>query len=359
MGGWVLATPTKGLGPQTSRTMSAHTPESTSLGGDAGVTLRKATPQDLFNLPLYEHHLVIDIRSAEEYARGHIATAVSYPNLSLECPEEEREKSLVKFIRSYVKEYQRPENPSPVVLYGSERPECVFHAEWLAGRLTQLQKDRKMVVKFEPPKEQEVGEPFNHFEHFCLTIADRAQEIWILEGGYDAFQLEYEFLCGDVDFTAMFPLPHQISKNLLLGTRMVPLTKDCLSKLQISHIILSEYQNVNWKELQGIEVLRCSVQEFGPQDMFPCWSACTEFITEAVATSPNARIMVILFGRSRSTSVIIAYLIKALRMHFEDAWKFVCSKCWHRIDRSLIYEDQLRVWEQTETASIAYEDKQL
>ena len=73
-------------------------PEESSL-------LRKVTPEDLFNLPLYEHHLMIDTQPLEEYTRGNIATAVSYPSLGLNCSEEEREKSLILFVKKYIKEY--------------------------------------------------------------------------------------------------------------------------------------------------------------------------------------------------------------------------------------------------------------
>ena len=217
------------------------------------VNLRKVTPEDLFNLPLYEHHLVIDTRPQEEYTRGHIATAVSYPSLGLNCSEEEREKSLILFIKKYIKEYFRPENPSPIVVYGSEQPDCQLHAEWLARRLDMLQKDRKMVAKFDSQSAEETytdtdDKPFNHFEHFCLTIADRAHEIWILDGGYEAFCSEYEFLCGDIDFGSMFPLPYQITKNIFLGTHVMLLTKSCLK-------IVSEHQSIDWTELEGISVL--------------------------------------------------------------------------------------------------------
>ena len=320
-----------------------------------GSILRKVTPEDLFNLPLYEHHLVIDTRSQEEYSQGHIATAVSYPSPDLDCSEEEKERSLVAFIKSYIKEYFRPENPSPIVVYGSEQPDCQLHAEWLATRLEMLQKDRRMIAKFDSQTKEDtyVEHPFNYFEHFCLTIADRAHEIWILEGGYNAFRSEYEFLCGKIEFNSMFPLPHRISKNLFLGTRWMTLTKDCLSKLQITHMIVSEYQKIDWNELEDISVLRCSVQDINSQNMFPCWTACTEFISEAISAK-SGRILVVLFGRSRSTSVVIAYLIKALKMNFDNAWQYVCSKCWHLIDRSLVYEDQLRTWERMESTAISH-----
>ena len=255
--------------------------------------------------------------------------------------------------------------------------------------------------------------PFDYFQHFCHTIADGAKEIWILDDGYEAFKKEYPFLCGHVDWSSMFPLPHQVNRNLFLGTRVFPLEKDCLRKLEITHVIVSEFQKINWRELDGISVLRCSVKDENDQPMLPCWKACYQFITEAIATtvtlnekqtedpgsklpnladlrisssscqstSPTAsssedapllesadgsesvvstplkrpravRILVLLHGRSRSSSVILAYLIKACRMKFSEAWTFLCSKCWHIIDRSLVYVDQLKLWEQTELAAV-------
>ena len=95
--------------------------------------------------------------------------------------EAEREKQLIDFIQSYVKQYMRPENPSPVLLYGDNTSESLFHCQWLAGRLERIQKERKSVSCY-VPQTVSVEEPgFDYFEHFCLTIADSAKEIWIVE----------------------------------------------------------------------------------------------------------------------------------------------------------------------------------
>lgn len=335
------------------------------------------------------------------------------------------------------------------------------HIDWLASKLEQLQKDRKILAKVDKDPSEDISErefddavedkPFDYFQHFCHTIADRAKEIWILDDGYEAFKQEYPFLCGHVDWNALFPLPHQVNHNLFLGTRVFPLKKDCLKKLGITHVILSQRQKINWRELDGISVLRCAVKDENDQAMLPCWKACYQFITEALSgthsgdqpttdgqdstvdlnsdsrdvndgkttkdndetellsnmadlkistlshqqPSPDAmdlggegrnaasnvssatttleqeegestdtnsasasesvhgvRILVLLHGRSRSSSVILAYLIKSRRMGFGQAWTFLCSKCWHIIDRSLVYVDQLKLWEQTELAAI-------
>lgn len=238
--------------------------------------LRQVSPEQLFNLPLYEHHLVIDIRSAERFAAGRIATAVSFPSPALHCPEEERERGLAAFARAYARDYLRPENPNPVVIYGDDSAEDVLHAEWLAGRLQRLRAERKTVARLDKEEGREGGGrsgvvveetdgQLDFLEYFCLTIADKAQELWILEGGYDAFYTEYPFLCGHVEFGDMFPLPHQISRQLFLGTRVFPLTKDALSKLKITHVIVSDFQDVDWEQLEGVTVLRCAVKDSNTQ----------------------------------------------------------------------------------------------
>ena len=268
------------------------------------------------------------------------------------CSEEEREKQLIQFIRLYVREYMRPENPSPILLYGDDTPETAFHAEWLARRMELIQRERKSVSKYEPP-ESNVSiddDRFNHFEHFCVTIADRAKEIWTLDCSYQEFEREYGFLCGHVDFMDMFPLPHRISKHLFLGSRVILLTKKVLATLEVTHMIVSKHQDLDWSELQDIAVLTCDVKDINSQEMKECWTASVQFISEAELI--GGRVLVMLFGRSRSTSVVLAYLVKALKLRLDDAWKVLHSKCWHLIDRTLAFEDQLVEWEKTHLAAI-------
>ena len=82
---------------------------SVEKGGEpaAGGILRHIDVERLFNLPLYEHHLVIDARPASDYSSGHIVSAVSYPSPPCPSTDLEREKTLIKFIKGYVKEYFR------------------------------------------------------------------------------------------------------------------------------------------------------------------------------------------------------------------------------------------------------------
>ena len=75
----------------------------------------------------------------------------------------------------------RPENPSPILLYGDNTEESRFHTEWLAKRLEKIRLERKTVALYVPDEVLVEDPRFDHFEQFCLTIADRAKEIWILE----------------------------------------------------------------------------------------------------------------------------------------------------------------------------------
>jgi hypothetical protein len=308
--------------------------------------LREVGPDEVFNLPLYEHHLVIDLRPSQMYSQGHMATAVSFPRPPLECVEADREIQLIEFVRSYVREFMRPENPSPILLYGDDTADTKFHAEWLAARLGAMQRERKTVATYAPEELATVSieDPrFDYFEHFCLTIADHAKEIWILRCSYEEFAAKYGFLCGDVDFETMDPLPHRISEHIFLGSRVIPLTKKALSTLGITHMIVSKHQELDWAELHDLSVLTCDVRDCNSQAMMECWTASVQFIREAELR--GGRVLVMLFGRSRSTSIVLAYLIMNRGLSLCEAWQVVHSKCWHLIDKSLAFEDQLREWE--------------
>ena len=66
-------------------------------------------------------------------------------------------------------------------------------------------------------------------------------------------------------------------------------------------MIVSQHQDLNWDELQDISVLTCNVHDCNSQAMMECWTASVRFISE-VEASPSCRVLVMLFGRSRSTT---------------------------------------------------------
>ena len=108
-------------------------------------------------------------------------------------------------------------------------------------------------------------------------------------------------------------------------------------------MIVSKHQPLDWAELQDLSVLTCDVKDSNTQAMMECWTASVKFINEV--ESANGRVLVMLFGRSRSASIVLAYLVMAKNQSLEKAWEVIHSKCWHLIDRTLAYEGQLREWE--------------
>lgn len=163
------------------------------------VRFKVVSPVQVFNLPLYEHHLVIDTRTEEEYQQGHIVSAVHYPSWSPTLSNEEQDASLLKFIHKVIDECLRPENPDPVVIYGTGDDACV-QAKWLAKRLETLKKDRLSVATTTSTASKQ-SEKFDPVEYFCLTIADKTKEVWLLGGGtVRLFVRQFNFH-RDVTFT--------------------------------------------------------------------------------------------------------------------------------------------------------------
>jgi len=187
----------------------------------------------------------------------------------------------------------RPENPNPILIYGDSKQELSqAHSEWLVKKLQVLHSGRRALCPVggsdsegDAAASQEDSPRSNYFDQFCDLLADHTTEIWHMRGSYADFQQEYDFLCGQVDFSSMFPLPHQINDFLFLGSRVVPLERSTLSQLGISHLIVSDRQVLKWEGLQGIEVLRCSVEESNSQDMRACWEASCGFIDAAISHS--------------------------------------------------------------------------
>ena len=303
--------------------------------------MRTVPAKDVFNLPLYEHYLVIDTRAKEAYEQGHVATAISYPCPPQSSTEEDREKSLYLFAKSYANVYLRPENPNPVVIYGGCTEEETVHAKWLVHKLSLLQKARKAVTipcETEPSYDDE----FHPLERFCQAVAYNVKEVWLLEGGYEAFLREYDFLCGDIAFESMLPAPHHVTRELFLGSRVIPLTQDYLRRMRITHMIVSSYQQLDWDQLSDIAILKCAIQDRNTENMLPCWEASCQFIDEVVQS--GGRVLVILHGRSRSASIVFAYLMRKRLATVDEAWEILARNCWHLIDRSMVYEEQLHEW---------------
>ena len=67
------------------------------------------------------------------------------------------------------------------------------------------------------PTPNKQSEKFDAAEYFCLTVADKTREVWLLEGGYDAFCKQYDCLCSNLTVAEMSPLPYHVIDHIYLG----------------------------------------------------------------------------------------------------------------------------------------------
>jgi hypothetical protein len=311
-----------------------------------GITLKNVSPVQVFNLPLYEHHLVLDARPKESFEKGTIVSSVSFPAPPVDTTEKERELCLVAFIIKLVGECSSPDNASPVVIYGENTEAYRTHVSWLSGRLSKLKHSKLTIAMISGDLNLEPTDDatFDPLEYFCNTIASRTTELWNIEGGFESFQAKYSYLCGTESFGDMLPIPYEITPNIYLGSRAMVFDKDTMTRLGITHFVgANQDRKVDWDGLLGVTTLKCAVQDVNYQQMTECWEAVTMFISEALKYNSEAKVLIYLWGRSRSSSAIMAYLIRAQRYSLDDAQAYVRGIC-SKIDPSLIYYDQLVDW---------------
>ena len=96
------------------------------------------------------------------------------------------------------------------------------------------------------------------------------------------------------------------------------------------------------RNIPGVNYLFCDVPDSNDGDKSACWDACIRFIDEAMAASGGAcRILIHLYGRSRSAAVAVAYLIS--KGYTYDRAMGVVLACSNKIDRKLMNSFQLRI----------------
>ena len=151
--------------------------------------VKKVDADCLFNMPLFEHHLVIDTRCSEEYAAGHITTAVSLPAPSdaAELCDDAKEALLASFVVGLVEEGLSPENISPIVLYNGENSAGAEPLEpftwWVVERLMQLKSNRPLQLATVNPAAPtgvtvlESGDDYEPVLEFSNRLRDFGEEV--------------------------------------------------------------------------------------------------------------------------------------------------------------------------------------
>jgi hypothetical protein len=296
------------------------------------------TADKLFNLPLYEVYLVIDCRNSINYDESHIASAFNYPPPKEGCGL----KSLYKLF-AYMSNNCSHERWNPLVLYGDSDPQVIAHMKRFVESLKELIDNP---IAYENPDSPDS-------ELFYNNIVNKVSNLWVLEGGFEAFQHQYGFQClpalihtvrsDPCGASLMRPTPHHIShegNGIFIGSRAIEWTPDYLSAIQVSAIVTdpkNRLQFGNMHEEASLLFFVCSISndEDGSAEnqQVSIWSqdrlgalfdGASEFIQSAVLA--RQRVLVQLNGRSHSAALVIAWYMRYQGMDF-DAAKAILQGC--------------------------------
>jgi rhodanese-related sulfurtransferase len=197
--------------------------------------VKDVSADKVYNLPLFESYLVIDVRKQEEYLKEHIATAVPFPIVD-QTDTQQLEDNFAKLIVFVVKDGV-PERLSPIILYGDDTQDSVDQIKWLTDRFSRLQHAHIALQNFLDLISDD------HFLNHLADFQERlsSSKIWIIQGGYVAFRTNFPLLCG-ANPAADTPLPCKIADGLFLGARGVfgklSLDRETFRSLGIQHIIV-------------------------------------------------------------------------------------------------------------------------
>ena len=329
------------------------------------------SPADVFNLPLFSYFFVLDVRPHAAYVAGHCHGAFNLPppssgSFGTAGTDDTREHDLLVLLRAIIEQGMSPDHVTPVVLIGDPTdPASVGMAAWLSNRLARLK--TALPAAAAPPAAAADGLPqLDEFLQSSLTrllhaLSQPTTEVWWLTGGAEAFAAAFPsevttggWLEPDV---ASGPVPRSITPQLLLGSRNAPADAALLATFGVTHVICAAADSfVPFSIIDepvpansDVVYLRCSVTDSNAQDMGPCFRAAASFIDAAIAG--GGTVLVQLHGRSRSASVVLAWMILQMpgSLGFDAALRSledICKMRYHggssAFDRSLMYEPQLR-----------------
>ena len=307
----------------------------------------RVSPRDVFNLPIFEFYWIIDLRPEASFVKGHICSAFSFPCDTLPPSTENRSQLLASFIHSQLETGLLPmENYSPVVLYGDESPVCSEAISWMVEQLQLLKHSKTQLTLHIPdvPTNADYSNERSRFQKFIEQIVNRTSSVWVLEGGYSAFQRKYPFLCCLSSIMDLYPLPHEIADQVYMGSRPMNLQR-CLKDLRITHLIISSEKyhklvsQAGPESVCNVKILNIKIEDFTEQNVLQLWKACHEFINSAVL-SPHNSVLILFEGRSRSASIVVSWLVASRGYAIHTAVEYVTSVA-PAVDTSLIFSSYL------------------
>lgn len=161
--------------------------------------------------------------------------------------------------------------------------------------------------------------------------ANVAGEVLILSSGFDAFYERFPFMCSEQCIQSNWERKRivaypsaVINDKLYQGKGEQATNKKVLDDLKITHIINITKEHPN-KFGDDIVYLRLALEDESKTDLKKHFEVTCEFITKALKKNGVVFVHCNL-GVSRSSTVVLAYLMKTQRISLSDALTFLKSR---------------------------------
>jgi len=159
-----------------------------------------------------------------------------------------------------------------------------------------------------------------------LTEYAQLKEIFVLEGGFQAFFQEFPFCCkGHEKYEVDKAYPSQILPYLYLGGEICSTDLSVLKNLNIKRIINVTSTSKNLFENNSenkVEYLRVAIEDSYDSQIGTHFAKCTEFIDSA-KNEKSSILVHCQAGLSRSPTIVIAYIMQTMSLSLDDSLTFV------------------------------------
>eukprot|EP00004_Rigifila_ramosa_P014729 TRINITY_DN3372_c0_g1_i6.p1 TRINITY_DN3372_c0_g1~~TRINITY_DN3372_c0_g1_i6.p1 ORF type:complete len:301 (+),score=55.29 TRINITY_DN3372_c0_g1_i6:1-903(+) len=260
--------------------------------------LKTASPDDIFNFPLYEAPLCLDLRPKSAFDR---LTIIGARNIPLPVVD-----AKVAHVASLLSEELRencPDTLRRVIVYG-DGPEI---GSVVAAVLSPALAAAVGTVRHPPAQ----------------------AELMLLVQGFAAFSTAYPFLCAPGDSAdagiQQIAYPSLVTRQprpLFLGSSFQLSTSATITNLKISHIVNAAVE-CPCVFPEQVTYLALGLVDSNTQPLDEAIPKALSFITAAMA-QPDAVVAVHCHqGRSRSAAIVIAWLMHATGGSYEEALAIV------------------------------------
>lgn len=306
------------------------------------VVVEQCSPEDVFNLPLFEGYLVIDPRQGEcrRSVRTALPAAPSFAASDAGGPA----GGWLAWATAMADCFSHERKGTVVVLGGEPG------AEALAASLgAYLQEAEDAGAPTAPPAPAPAPAP----PAASWTAADTAREvlgslrrycrrILVCRGGTDAVLAAFPVLGSDWEGLD-YPTAAHIAPGVLLGSRAVPWDlRHLMTGQGVTHAVVAASAAADVAAaVPDIRLIVVDADDGDDTNMAPVWLHACAQIEAVVAT--GGRVMVSLFGRSRSASIVLAWLARAHGISAAMAAQLLRRKC-PMVDWSLVFPEQLVAW---------------